>query len=294
MMSKSKALSGNSSRSRRAGDSAPYHRDQGRARCPQRAADDQPDAEKIDGNSSNGHSTRSRLVLAAMRLSEAVDRLNFSAPVTHVYNPLAYAWSGHELYLQKFGNGRKRIVFLGMNPGPFGMVQTGVPFGEINAVRNWLGIECAIAKPKAEHPKRLVTGFACSRSEISGQRLWGLFAERFGKAHDFFREHFVLNYCPLAFVEETGRNRTPDKLPVSEQQLLFKACDEHLHAAIEALEPRWLIGIGNFALKRAEHVLGGQSVRLGCILHPSPASPAANRDWAAVARRQLEGLGVWR
>jgi single-strand selective monofunctional uracil DNA glycosylase len=234
------------------------------------------------------------LISAAKRLGNNVDRLKFSEPVTHVYNPLAYAWSGHELYLQKFGNGQKRVVFLGMNPGPFGMVQTGVPFGEIDAVRNWLGIECAISKPKLEHPKRPVTGFACARSEISGQRLWGLFAERFGEARDFFREHMVLNYCPLAFVEESGRNRTPDKLPAAEQTLLFKACDEHLSTAIETLKPEWVIGIGNFALKRAEHVLENHSINLGCILHPSPASPAANRDWPAVVKRQLQQMGVWK
>lgn len=234
------------------------------------------------------------LIKAALRLKKDVDRLKFSAPVTHVYNPLAYAWAGHELYLRKYGNGPKRVVFLGMNPGPFGMVQTGVPFGEINAVRHWLGIECAISKPKLEHPKRPVTGFACARSEISGQRLWGLFAERFGKSNEFFTEHIVLNYCPLAFVEESGRNRTPDKLLASEQQSLFRACDEHLLAAIKALSPEWVIGIGNFALKRAEHVCGARSIKLGCILHPSPASPAANRDWAAIARRQLQELGVWK
>jgi single-strand selective monofunctional uracil DNA glycosylase len=239
-------------------------------------------------------SISAELITAAQHLSKGVDRLKFSAPVTHVYNPLAYAWGGHELYLQKFGNGPKRIVFLGMNPGPFGMVQTGVPFGEINAVRNWLGIECAIAKPKREHPKRPVTGFACSRSEISGQRLWGLFAERFSNAQDFFAEHLVLNYCPLAFVEQTGRNRTPDKLPAFEQEKLFSVCDEHLSAAIQALEPEWVIGIGSFALKRAEHVLANQSIMLGSILHPSPASPAANRDWSAVARRQLQEMGVWK
>src|SRR4051812_20475252 len=195
-----------------------------RARCPDRAADDS----NPPNFRSNAPSSSSPLILAARRLGDVVGCLKFSAPVTHVYNPLAYAWSGHEQYLQKFGNGPKRVVFLGMNPGPFGMVQTGVPFGEIKAVRDWLGIECAISRPKIEHPRRLVTGFDCARSEISGQRLWGLFAERFGSPAPFFAEHFVLNYCPLAFLEETGRNRTPDKLPAIEQQALFKACDEHL------------------------------------------------------------------
>jgi single-strand selective monofunctional uracil DNA glycosylase len=236
----------------------------------------------------------SDLVEAARQLSKGVDRLKFSRPVTHVYNPLDYAWAGHELYLRKFGDDQKRIVFLGMNPGPFGMVQTGVPFGEINAVRDWLGIECAISKPKVEHPKRPITGFACTRSEVSGQRLWGLFAERFGNAQDFFAEHIVLNYCPLAFVEDSGRNRTPDKLTVREQQSLFKVCDDHLRSAIQTLKPEWVIGIGNFAAKRAEYVCGTPSIKLGTILHPSPASPAANRDWSAIVQRQLQQLRVWK
>ncbi len=39
-------------------------------------------------------------------------------------------------------------------------------------------------------------------------------------------------------------------------------------------------------------VLSGGSVRIGRILHPSPASPAANRGWAEVATSQLKALGV--
>jgi len=247
----------------------------------------------VSNSSKNGH-IKSELLKAAQKLRRGVDRLKFSPPVTHVYNPLAYAWAGHELYLQKYADTRKRVIFLGMNPGPFGMVQTGVPFGEIASVRDWLGIECEISRPRLEHPKRLVTGFQCARSEISGQRLWGLFAERFGKPEDFFKEHVVLNYCPLAFLEESGRNRTPDKLPISEQQSLFKVCDGHLRSAIKVLEPEWVIGIGKFAASRAEHVCSAQSIKLGCILHPSPASPAANRDWPRVVLQQLQELEVWK
>src|SRR4029079_1630247 len=100
----------------------------------------------------------------------------------------------HEKYLQKFGTGTKRVVFLGMNPGPYGMAQTGVPFGEIAAVRDWLGIECKVQRPEAEHTKRPVSGLDCARSEVSGQRLWGLFAENFGNPLNFFRDHIVMNY----------------------------------------------------------------------------------------------------
>jgi len=235
----------------------------------------------------------SELIRAAKRLCAEADRLKFAAPVTHIYNPLSYAWATHEAYLRKFGGTPKRIVFLGMNPGPFGMVQTGVPFGEISAVRNWLRIEGPIGKPVAEHPRRAITGFACQRSEVSGQRLWGLFAERFGRAEDFFVNHIVMNYCPLAFLEHSGRNRTPDKLPANEKAALLAACDKHLRAIIDALQPEWLIGIGDFAAKRAEQAFPDGVVKIGRILHPSPASPAANRDWAAMATNQLRKLGVW-
>lgn len=234
-----------------------------------------------------------RLVAAAQELRSAVDGLRFSSPITHVYNPLAYAWEPHAAYLRRFANGRKRVVFLGMNPGPFGMAQTGVPFGEIAMVRNWLGLSGTISKPAKEHPRRPVTGFECPRSEVSGRRLWGLFAERFGTPERFFAEHLVLNYCPLAFIEESGRNRTPDKLPAAERAALLAVCDGHLRAVLAALEPEWLIAVGNFAWRRAAEVLPHGKPKLGRILHPSPASPTANRNWAEAVTRQLKSLGVW-
>ena len=241
----------------------------------------------------NSNATRTALIQAAQNLRRAVSQLRFAPPVTHIYNPLDYAWAAHEAYLRRYANSPKPVVFLGMNPGPFGMVQTGIPFGQVAAVRDWLGIEAAIDYPANQHPKRLVTGFACCRSEISGERLWGLFAERFGSAENFFEEHLVMNYCPLAFVESSGRNRTPDKLPASERSALFAACDQHLRDVVRILQPQWLVAVGDFAFKRAEQILAGGQIRLGRILHPSPASPAANRDWARLATIQLRELGIW-
>ena len=232
------------------------------------------------------------LITAARRLSAAVGKLKFAAPVTHVYNPLDYAWAAHELYLDRYGNSPKRVIFLGMNPGPFGMAQTGVPFGQIAAVRDWLGIRAKIERPRKENPKRPVLGFDCHRSEISGERLWGLFAKRFGTAEEFFRDHIVMNYCPLAFVEESGRNRTPDKLQSRERAALFTRCDEHLREIVRVLEPEWLIGVGEFAAKRAREIFA-ETPRTGQILHPSPASPASNNDWAGTATTQLVKVGVW-
>src|SRR5688572_7475748 len=99
------------------------------------------------------------LIAAARQLARAADRLRFRAPVAHTYNPLRYAWRAHESYLERFGGGRKQVVFVGMNPGPFGMAQTGVPFGEISAVRDWLGIQNGVTPPRVQHPKRPITGF---------------------------------------------------------------------------------------------------------------------------------------
>ena len=219
--------------------------------------------------------------------------MQFCPPVAHVYNPLTYAWAPYATYLRKYGAPPKRVIFLGMNPGPFGMVQTGVPFGDVAAVRDWLGIQAEIQRPHQEHSRRPVTGFACERSEISGQRLWGLFAERFKTPEAFFSEHIVMNYCPLAFIEESGRNRTPDKLQAAEKSALFAACDAHLSTVMTVLQPEWVIGIGNFARQQAERVISPGKPRIGQILHPSPASPVANRNWAAMATHQLEELGAW-
>jgi len=230
---------------------------------------------------------------AARKLSDTVGRLKFRAPVACVYNPLDYAWVAHAAYVQRFAATRKQIIFLGMNPGPFGMAQTGVPFGEVAAVRDWMGIRTAIQQPTPSHPKRPVEGFDCQRSEVSGRRLWGLFAERYKTPDKFFAGHFVVNYCPLAFMEEGGKNLTPDKFPPAETTRLYAACDEHLHAVVAALNPQWVLGVGDFAEKRARLALDGVQVQFGRILHPSPASPAANRDWAGTATRQLQALGIW-
>ena len=153
-------------------------------------------------------------------LSDAVESLSFAEPTTHVYNPLNYARNPIEKYLTAAGANKKEAIFLGMNPGPWGMAQTGVPFGTIKLVRDWLCIEGPVGKPPCEHPKRPIVGFDVKREEVSGNRFWGWAKERFVTADRFFERFFVANYCPLVFMEASGRNRTPDKLPVAEKEKL--------------------------------------------------------------------------
>jgi len=234
-------------------------------------------------------------IQAGRHLADELRPLLFSEPVTHCYLTLDYASEGYEAYVRKFAGTRKRVLFLGMNPGPYGMAQTGVPFGEIAAVRDWMGLSPLIQKPVVEHPKRRILGMDCPKSEVSGRRLWGLFAEKYPRAEDFFADHFVLNFCPLIWMSQSGANITPDKIRAGEMAPVQLACQGHLQATIKILAPEILIGVGGYAeaqMLMANSATGNKAF-VGKILHPSPASPAANRGWAEVAGRQLKELGVW-
>jgi len=229
----------------------------------------------------------------SLRLAEEVSRLEFSDPVTHVYNPLQYAWANHRMYLERFGKAPKRVLFLGMNPGPFGMAQTGVPFGDVQTVREWLKLNGSIGMPDVIHPRRPVEGLKCERIEISGSRLWGWIRKRWKTPAAFFKEHFIVNYCPLVFIEASGKNRTPPRLPKDEREPLEEICDRALSELVEIFRPSWIIGIGNFARDRARELFDGRDIRIGRVLHPSPASPAANRGWERQAEEELWKQGFF-
>lgn len=234
----------------------------------------------------------SRPVQISRTLSTAVDALQFGAPVTHVYNPLHYARKSHEQYVRRFARPQVDILLVGMNPGPWGMAQTGVPFGEIPHVRDWMGISAPVDRPENEHPKRPIQGFACERNEVSGARLWGWAKARFQEPERFFRHFYVHNYCPLCFMEESGRNFTPDKLAKDERAPLFAACDQALSDLVAYLKPTKLLGVGTFAEQQIKRAVPHFDGTVGRILHPSPASPIANRGWAEAAEKDLQSHGV--
>lgn len=234
-----------------------------------------------------------------MRLSAITDdligdlrMLNFGSPVTHVYNPLVYARKAYDAYLQRYALPPKEVVFVGMNPGPWGMAQTGVPFGEVNAVKNWLAIETQVGVPDIMHPKKPVTGFSCRKSEVSGRRLWGWAMAACESPEIFFRRFFVANYCPLLFLEASGRNCTPNRLKAAEKKPLLNICDRSLRRMIAFLKPRCVIGVGNFAHDRVQEALRGMGLVVGRITHPSPANPRANRGWENAVKQELADLGV--
>jgi len=225
-------------------------------------------------------------------LLEALAPLEFSHPVTHIYNPLTYARSAYDEYLKRYGGKPKEVLLLGMNPGPWGMVQTGIPFGEISAVRDWMGIQPHHGVPETFHPKRPVEGFLCKRREVSGTRLWGWAESRFGTPENFFSRFFVANYCPLMFLEEGGRNRTPNQIPVAERKSLLAPCDQALRETVLYFQPRHVVGIGAFAADRAKAALGGLEVTVGRITHPSPANPKANKGWEDCILKEFTQMGI--
>jgi single-strand selective monofunctional uracil DNA glycosylase len=225
-------------------------------------------------------------------LAESLRNLRFGPPVAYVYNPLEYARRPYEQYLRRFGGPPKEAVFMGMNPGPWGMTQTGVPFGEVKQVTEWLGIREPVGRPPQEHPKRPVLGYDCPRSEVSGARIWGWARENFHEPERFFARFFIANYCPLLFLEESGRNLTPDRLPARERASLLEVCDLALRRTMEFLQPSLVVGVGRFAESRARAALAGLDLRVGRVTHPSPANPAANRGWSELVSAELRELGL--
>lgn len=238
-----------------------------------------------------------QLVEISERLREAVGRLTFSEPAAYVYNPLDYAWEPHRDYLRRWGRAPKDVVLVGMNPGPWGMAQNGVPFGATTPVRDFLGVRGAVGRPDPEHPKRRVEGLDLEREEVSGTRLWGWIADTWGTPGAFFERFFVYNFCPLCFLADSGRNVTPDKLAADEREPLLEICGRALADGIVALGARRVVGVGAWAERQCRAALsevevGGAPVEVGRVLHPSPASPAANRGWAEAATQELREQGI--
>lgn len=230
--------------------------------------------------------TSSNLVKVARTLARETDALRLTTP-SHVYNPLIYAWAGHRQYLQRYGGERGRVLMLGMNPGPWGMAQTGVPFGDVVMVREWFGIDAPLGGVLPEqHPKYPILGMDCHRNEGSGSRIWRWAEARVGTPEAFFERFFVWNYCPLLFLRN-GRNLTPEHLNQTETAALTDVCDRALAAVIKTLAPAAIVGIGRYAERRAVSLLGA-GAHVHYLQHPSPANPAANRHWPEMAETALQ------
>ncbi len=216
----------------------------------------------------------------------------------YVYHPLQYAWNFHKKYIELYVKENTDTLFLGMNPGPFGMAQTGIPFGEVNVVRDYLGIDEKLENLPTCHPKRPIEGLKCSRSEVSGRRLWTLIQNRFPVSSLFPDSVAIMNYCPVVFVDKgpTGKNIIPEKIEKNAREKLEQICDNYLDQMISIINPRNVIGIGQYAKKKLESSISRleSDIYVTSILHPSPANPQANRGWEPIVKKTLVDEHIWR
>lgn len=228
-----------------------------------------------------------KMINIQLNLNEILDKIDFvKHPICYVYNPTVYANEPYEKYMRLYCNNEKKILFMGINPGPWGMCQTGVPFGEVNMVKNWLDIDGNVDVPNKMCNERRIQGFNCTRKEVSGDRFWNFFKDLCGTPKRFFRNCFLYNYCPLAFMKEKGANITPaDKsMENTLKSSLQEACDAAFNEVILTLKPDIIIGIGRYAEKRALDIVKhlSQDIKVLYLLHPSPRTPG-NNNWAEEA-----------
>ncbi|XP_016950263.1 single-strand selective monofunctional uracil-DNA glycosylase [Drosophila biarmipes] len=224
-----------------------------------------------------------------VKLNEALDQLTPPPNIKCIYNPIVYASQLHCDYVRRFLSGPKKLVFIGMNPGPNGMAQTGIPFGNVRTVKLLMQISGSVGKPPIEHPKRPVLGLDCRIEEPSGVRLWELFLRLAGNINIFSQQCFVHNFCPLAFFDEAGKNLTPSELKGSYKKQLREFCLETLEEQLLLLKPQVLVAVGEYvhtALKGSRYCKS-DSVCVLRLPHPSPRS-VNNNDWPNKARAFLE------
>lgn len=237
-------------------------------------------------------SANEKLIMRTKKFSREIDKVGVLIPKDlFVYNPIKYAADMHLQFIERYAVEHTKILFLGMNPGPFGMTQNGIPFGEVSFVKDYFKFDGVIKHPKKELESRPIQGLDCPRSEVSGMRFWSLMRDHYGNCDALKGEIYVSNYCPLVFLEKTKRakNITPDKLPKDVRTVITKLCDEYLWDTVDIIKPEILIGIGKFAEKKLKNTQYPYS----SILHPSPASPLANRGWAEAATKTLKELEIW-
>ncbi|XP_071451729.1 single-strand selective monofunctional uracil DNA glycosylase-like isoform X1 [Hetaerina americana] len=242
------------------------------------------------------YSVADRLLAIECALSNCLNDLKFTSPVSYVYNPLDYAFHLHSMFVKKYCDSTKRLLFLGMNPGPWGMAQTGIPFGEVSMVRDWFELNAVVGRPLREHPQRLVRGLSCHRSETSGRRFWGLLRRICSTPECALANAVVYNHCPLLLLSESGRNITPAELKKEQLDLIRKPCDAALVNVLRLLHVGVIVAIGKYAETRAKFVLREnpdlkEHIMIFYLPHPSPRNFGI-KDWEGSSIELFQNLGI--
>jgi len=193
-----------------------------------------------------------------------------------VINPLEYLWLQYGYYTSCYHNQYPRAMIIGMNPGPKGMSQTGIPFGSPNIIPSILPNKSLFNEIRdnegspVSSPHRRITGPSNTTVEVSGNRLWSALIKRYGDFKSITSEIFVDNICPLLFLcgKNGSKNLTPDKLtPSPAKIILIRLCTERLQKIYQCLgEPSNIVALGRWSHKFLEKMF--PKVRVTYILHP--------------------------
>ena len=211
-----------------------------------------------------------------------VEKISESFDDYIVYNPLTYARNMHLEYLKKSTGHGATILFLGMNPGPFGMMQTGVPFGAVSYVRDYLNIKNDV-KEFCLHPKHKIIGLETKRDEPSGKKLWALMQSLYPKSNELFSHITVQNYCPLAFLDDSGKNIALNN--VKNRKELESLCDNYIKDYILDNNIKVLVGVGVYAYEKLLSL--NLNLTVIKILHPSPLNPLSHKGWDEGVMKQI-------
>lgn len=216
-------------------------------------------------------------------------------PASYAANPTVYAYENYAQAMARLADGPRGVLLVGMNPGPHGMAQTGVPFGDVVNARailgrqsqgsGWSGCRLALGDKVLLDAK----GLDYHRGEVSGDRLWSALQQICGSLESAYQQVCVINYCPLLFLDNGGLNVTPDDFPKSDRVRLPKftaACDEHLRRVVKALTPKIVIAVGGYSDKRCRVALG-HTVPIVKITHPSPRTAATAGAWIGMVAKPI-------
>ncbi|XP_046397768.1 single-strand selective monofunctional uracil DNA glycosylase, partial [Ischnura elegans] len=250
----------------------------------------------VEDNRPSDYSVADGLLAIESALSNCLNELKFTSPVGYVYNPLDYAFHLHSMFVRKYCDSPKRLLFLGMNPGPWGMAQTGIPFGEVSVVRDWFELNAEVGRPAREHPQRQIQGLSCNRSETSGRRFWGLLRRICSTPERALANAAIYNHCPLLLLSESGRNITPAELKKEQLDLIRKPCDAALVSVLRLLQVGVIVAVGKYAETRAKFVLREnpdlkEHIVVFYLAHPSPRNFGI-KDWEGSSLELLQYLGI--
>ncbi|XP_073819638.1 uncharacterized protein isoform X2 [Musca autumnalis] len=215
----------------------------------------------------------------------------------HTYNPVVHAAEIHCNYLQKYLDSPKRILFVGMNPGRYGALQTGIPFGNITTVKIGMGLKGRITPTPGQRGKIRIRGLEAPEVEhdSSSTRFWRLISELFDGAENYldllFEKCFVHNFCPLVFIDSDGLNVS---LPYIEPNpRLFAECRKTLGKQITLLKPDLIICIGKFVRSMLSKTRQAKGREILMIEHPSYKNYISADKWIEDAKEVFQSNGLF-